>query len=502
LEIKINTTNIIQSQSNVIVLPYFEEQTGLTGKTGLVDKELNGIITQLIKNGEIKGKLKEITTIYTLGKIPALKIMVIGAGKEIELNCEKIRVITAEFCKALKNEKNLNVDLVSFETTKSGLRIEEIVQSIAEGALLGSYTFNKYKNNKDSNASKGVGLLNVVVDSNDQIESCQKGLNKGIIYAEAAIVARDMVNEPANNMTPAIMAELAVKIADNNGLKVQVFSKAEISNLGMGGLLGVSQGSQEQPKLILLEYNGNNSSKIDLALVGKAITFDSGGISIKPSDGMGDMKGDMAGGASVIGTMQAIAKLKPQVHVIGVIPATENMPSGTAMRPGDIIKISNGKTIEIITTDAEGRLILADGICYARKAGANKIIDIATLTGAIHIALGDFCTGAFSNDQKMVNDLIAAGSGSGECLWQMPMNEEYKDLNKSDIADLKNSAGRYGSAIGAAWFLGEFAEKTPWVHLDIAGTSMADKEKGYIVKGGTGVPVRTLLNYILSLKCN
>jgi len=249
-----------------------------------------------------------------------------------------------------------------------------------------------------------------------------------------------------------------------------------------------------------MEYYGNNSSDIDVAFIGKAITFDSGGISIKPSENMGEMKGDMAGGAAVISTISAIAQFKPKINILGIIPATENMPGGSAMRPGDIIQIMNGRTVEIISTDAEGRLILADGICYAKNRGAKRIIDIATLTGGCRIALGDLCIGAFGNNQHLIDSIILAGSRTGECLWQMPMNDEYRELNKSDVADLKNSGGRYGSAISAAWFLGEFAEGTPWAHLDIAGTSMSEKERGYLVKGATGVPVRTLLNFVLSIK--
>jgi leucyl aminopeptidase len=312
-------------------------------------------------------------------------------------------------------------------------------------------------------------------------------------------MARDLVNEPANTLTPAALAKAAQDLAQKYDLIIEVFDKEQIQNLKMGGLLGVAQGSQQPPKFIVLKYQGKDTGAADIALVGKGITFDSGGISIKPSEHMGDMKGDMAGGAAVMGAIAAIALLKPKINVAAIIPATENMPGGTAMRPGDVITIMNGKTVEIITTDAEGRLILADALSYAEKIGALKIVDVATLTGACQVALGNICTGAFGNNQELVNQIIDAGAEAGECMWQLPMNDEYKELNKSDVADIKNSGGRYGGAISAAWFLREFVEKIPWVHLDIAGTSDTDKEKGYLVKGATGVPVRTLVNLVLSL---
>ena len=267
----------------------------------------------------------------------------------------------------------------------------------------------------------------------------------------------------------------------------------------MGALLGVAQGSQQPPKFIVLRYKGGDSKETDMALIGKGITFDSGGISIKPSEGMGEMKGDMAGGAAVMAAISAIAQLKPKTNVMALIPATENLPGGSALKPGDILTAMDSKTIEIISTDAEGRLALADALGYAKKHGAKSIVDVATLTGAMRVALGDICTGAFGNNQELIDKVIAAGAEAGEKIWQMPMYEEYKEQNKSEVADIKNTGGRYGGAITAAQFVAEFAGDTPWVHLDIAGTSMTDKQRNYLVKGATGVPVRTLVNLALSL---
>jgi leucyl aminopeptidase len=325
-------------------------------------------------------------------------------------------------------------------------------------------------------------------------------IERGLVLAEAANRARDLVNEPGNVMTPTAMAETARKIAADHGLEVEVLEKEKIAELKMGGLLGVAQGSHQPPKFIILRYKGRRSADIDIALVGKGITFDSGGINTKSQEGMQDMKGDMSGGASVMAAMMAISRFKPEVNVVALVPATENMPGGGALKVDDIITAMNGKTIEITNTDAEGRLILADALSYAVKLGAKRIIDVATLTGSCWIALGSICTGAFTNNQSMVDQLVAAGKETGELIWQLPMYDDYRDLIRSDIADMKNSGSRYGGAIGAAKFLAEFIGDTPWVHLDIAGKEISDKEKGYLVKGGTGVPVRTLVNYVLSLE--
>lgn len=267
----------------------------------------------------------------------------------------------------------------------------------------------------------------------------------------------------------------------------------------MGALLGVARGSQQPPKFIILHYRGSDSTEVDVALVGKGITFDSGGISIKPSHGMEEMKGDMAGGAAVMAAMSAIAQLKPKINVVAIVPATENLPGGDALKPGDILTAMNGKTIEVISTDAEGRLALADALGYARKQKAKFIVDVATLTGACRMALGDVCSGAFGNNQQLIDKVIAIGAETGELIWQLPMYDQYKEQNKSDVADIKNVGGKYAGAITAAQFLSEFVGDTPWVHLDIAGTSFSDKERGYRVKGASGVPLRTLVNLVLAL---
>ncbi len=497
MKIKISSGNIIKYDAQVIVVNVFEDEDGLSGQLAKLDSALDGEISRLIKQKEIKGKFKEITPIFTLGKIAAVKVLIIGLGKKSEVTLDKIRICIAEICQYIQS-KNGNSSLeIAYLADIAGFDNSELGQAMSEGALLGVYCFNKHISKKPDR--KEIDTLNIILPKKLNLNLFTSGVNKGIICAQAVSLARDLVNEPANYMTPSILTEITRTLASKYNFDIQVFEKDFMQAEGMGGLLGVAQGSNELPKFILLKYSGSKKKTLDIALVGKGITFDSGGISIKPSENMGDMKGDMAGGAAVIAAMTAIAQLKPSLNVTAIIPATENMPSGTAMRPGDVITQKNGKTVEIITTDAEGRLILADAICYARKIGAKKIIDVATLTGACRVALGDICTGVLGNDQTFTQTVISAGDKVGECMWQLPLKEEYKELNKSEVADLKNSGGRYAGTISAAWFLAEFAETTPWVHLDIAGTSMTDKAKGYYQKGATGVSVRTLINLVLSL---
>ncbi len=497
MNIKVSSDDIIKSTHQVIVISVFDEETSLNGQIAKLDQALCGEISRLIKQKEIKGKFKEITSIFTLGKIGAAKILVIGLGKRKELTLDRIRICVAEMCKHLQNKNGDTALDVAFLADIAGFDDSDLGQAISEGTLLGVYSFNNHVSKKPE--MKEIKTLNIISSEKSRVSVFSDGIQKGVICAQAVTLARDLVNEPANYMTPSILTEKTLKLASKYKFGIQVFEKDFMQAEGMGGLLGVAQGSAELPKFIVLKYSGSKKKTLDIALVGKGITFDSGGISIKPSENMGDMKGDMAGGAAVIAAMTAIAQLKPAINVIAVIPATENLPSGTAMRPGDVITQLNGKTVEIISTDAEGRLILADAICYVKKIGAKKIIDVATLTGACRIALGDICTGILGNDQTFIQTVISAGDKAGECLWQLPLKEEYKELNKSDVADLKNSGGRYGGTITAAWFLAEFAETTPWVHLDIAGTSMTDKAKGYCQKGATGVSVRTLINLVLSL---
>jgi len=497
VEIKVIVNDIIKVKAGAIIVNHFEGMKRPDGDAATVDKALDGAISRLIKQGDIKGKLNEITLLHSMGKLPVARVVVTGLGKKKELSINKVRGAVAETCRYLRQKGAESITSISQGAGINGISLESAAQAVTEGALLGLYAFRRYITKKENNFGEIKQLL--IVSGVKEKQLVEQAIDKGRIMAEAANWARDLVNEPANYMTPSRMAEAARELAKSYGLEVEVLEREQMAEMGMGALLGVAQGSQQPPKFIILNYKGSDFGKVDVALVGKGITFDSGGISIKPSEGMSDMKGDMAGGAAVIAALSAIARLKTKINVAAIVPATENMPSGGALKPGDILTAMNGKTIEVLNTDAEGRLILADALSYATKLGAKAIIDVATLTGACMVALGKICTGAFSNNQKLTNRVIAAGNEAGELAWQLPMLEEYKEQLKSDVADIKNIGGRYGGAITAAKFLEEFINNTPWIHLDIAGTDVSDKEKGYLLKGATGVPVRTLVNLVLSL---
>ncbi|MFC2068146.1 leucyl aminopeptidase [Chloroflexota bacterium] len=497
MEINIIAGDIAAIKTGAIVVNIFEQEKRLDGNTTALNELLSGIITQLLSQGEIKGKLNEITIIHSLGKLPATHVVIAGLGKKQDLSLDKIRGVVAETCRFLRARGIDDITSIIQGADISGISPESAVQAMAEGARLGTYSFRNHITKKADYDE--IKKLTIVSKDKVRLPALERSCSIGSILAEATNLARDMVNEPANYMTPNQMAETATAIARDYGLEISVFEREQIKELGMGALLGVAQGSQQPPKFIVLNYYGDNSPDTEVTLVGKGITFDSGGISIKPSGKMDEMKGDMAGGAAVMAAIRAIVQLKPKINVVAIIPTTENLPDGNALKPGDIVTAFNGKTIEIISTDAEGRLILADALSYANKLGSKSIIDVATLTGSCRVALGDICSGAFGNNQALVDKIITAGSEAGELVWQMPMYDQYKEQNKSDIADIKNVGNRYAGAITAAQFLAEFVGDTPWIHLDIAGTSMTNKEKGYLVKGATGTPVRTLVNFILAL---
>jgi len=497
VEIKVIVGDIAKIKADAIMVGYFEGVESLKGDIADIDKALGGAISQLIAQGEIKGKLNEVALIHSLGKLPSTRVAVVGLGKQKELSQDKVRGAVAGACRLLRQKGAGSIATVVQGAGVADISPEDAAQAATEGALLGLYTFRRHITKEAEYGD--IEQLTIVAADKTELPRLERGCDKGRVLAEATNLARDMVNEPANYMTPGDMAETAAELAKSCGLELKVLEREQMRELGMGALLGVAEGSNQPPKFIILQYRGGGSGGVDVVLAGKGITFDSGGISIKPSQKMEEMKGDMAGGAAVMAAMSAIAQLKPRLNVTALVPATENLPGGSALKPGDVVTAINGKTIEIISTDAEGRLALADALGYAGKLEAKVIIDVATLTGACMVALGDVCTGAFGNNQEIVDKVIAAGAEAGELIWQMPMYDQYKEQNKSDVADIKNVGGRYGGAITAAQFLAEFVGDTPWVHLDIAGTSMSTKERTYLVKGATGVPVRTLVNLVLSL---
>jgi leucyl aminopeptidase len=497
MDIKVKAGRLAQQTADALVVGLFEGEKKLSGEIAELDDMLVGAITQSIKQKRITGKLGESKIFHSMHALSANLITVIGLGKKEELTADKLRGAIAGLCRNLRQNKAYSIAIQTLGAGIVGLTPADSAQAITEGGLLGLYTFRRHITKKPEYAEvKDITL----VSNNSDTPAIKSGIEKGRILANAAILARNMVNEPSNYMTPADIARIAQELASQYKMELTIIEKDAMVKLGMGGILSVSQGSCQEPKFILLSYKGRTAPTVDLALVGKGVTFDSGGISLKPSDNMGDMKGDMAGAASVIAAMSAIAQLKPNLNVTAVVAAVENMPSGYAYKPGDVVKAMNGKTIEVITTDAEGRITLADALSYVNaKIKAKYIVDVATLTGACVVALGHVASAVFTNKQYLADRVLAASKKSGELTWQMPMFEEYKEQNKSDVADMKNTGGRPGGAITAAQFLQEFAGNTPWVHMDIAGVDLSEKEHGYYVKGATGIPMRTLVNLALDM---
>ncbi|RJO61219.1 MAG: leucyl aminopeptidase [Dehalococcoidia bacterium] len=497
MDIRVKAGKLAQQTADALVAGLFEGEKKLPGDLADLDKALGGVIAQSVKQERLTGKLGESQIFHSTGDLSASLVAIIGLGKKDKFTPDKLRGDVAGLCRTLRQNKAYSIAIQTPGAGITGITPADAAQAITEGAILGLYTFRRHITKKPEYAE--VKELTIIAPSAGTT-AMKNGVARGRILAEAANLARDMVNEPSNYMTPADIAGIAQDIARKHKLELAVMEKKEMAALGMGGVLSVSQGSSQAPKFIVMRYKGRSTQAVDLALVGKGVTFDSGGISIKPSENMGDMKGDMAGAASVIAAMSAIAQLKPKLNVTAIVAAVENMPSGHAYKPGDVVKAMNGKTIEVITTDAEGRITLADALSYANaKIKAKNILDVATLTGACVVALGHVCSAVFTNKQELADRVVAASKKAGELSWQMPMFEEYKEQNKSDVADMKNTGGRPGGAITAAQFLGEFAGDTPWVHMDIAGVDLSDKEHGYLVKGATGIPVRTLVNLVLNM---
>jgi leucyl aminopeptidase len=450
-------------------------------------------LPQLRSSGEFKGGLFDIAVLHRHESLAAGRLVVIGGGNKDTFTDATLRRVVAALARNLKGKGVRHLALLLDSSDPSTQTVAAV-----EGAVLGIWEANKYKSDPKK-SSEQLDAFTVIVPGGNAV-ALGKAVETARVIGEAQNFARDLVNEPANKLSPAVLADEARRAAARVGLGFELLDREAMAKLGMGALLGVAQGSSNPPFLIVLKYRPSVNREGDhLALIGKGVTFDTGGISIKPSDGMEKMKYDMAGAAAVLGAMQAIAHLKPTIPVTGYIPTVENMVNGEAQRPGDIVTSLSGKTIEVINTDAEGRLILADAITYANRNGATHIVDAATLTGAIGIALGHLYMGAFTNNQPLLTRLLDAARVAGEKAWQLPLEEEYKELYlKSAFADLPNVGGRYGGSITAAWFLKEFADPTPWVHLDIASTAWLDDGKPWMSKGPTGVALRTFVHLALN----
>lgn len=463
MEIKVSQ-NVKDTPVEVLVINKFEGE-----KTS---EELAN--TYAVDKDHFEGKFGQTYLLHTLGKIPADKILIIGFGKKEEFDHNKMREAVA---KSIKKLQQIKAKKAAFDFDVN----VDYGKSAAIGAMIADYAYDKYKSEKAHH-----------LDEITFARFSENDLNEGIIFGEAMKFTRDLANTPAQIATPTKLSEIAKEL---EGIETKVFDKEEIARMGMGAYLAVGQGSVQPPKFIHMKYTGKNVKK-KIALIGKGICFDSGGLDIKPASSMLTMKDDMSGAACILGVMRALSKLKPDMEVHGIIAACENMPSGSSYKPGDILTAKNGKTIEVDNTDAEGRLTLADALCYACELGVDEVIDIATLTGACMVALGTVASGIMGNDEEMINRVIETAKDSGETFWQLPMFKEYFDSLKSDIADMKNTGSRNGGASAAGLFLQQFVKDTKWCHIDIAGTAYIEKPQKEFIAGATGAGVRTLLNYV------
>jgi leucyl aminopeptidase len=496
MQIILETKPFATLETDALVTYIFEEADPVQGRLAEIDKVAGGLLSRLSKSGELTGKSLEITLVHAPVGLKAARLLLIGAGKREQFNPATLRKVAGV---ALRNLKSRNIHKIAF-VVREGDASEAAAQGVVEAAITADFETDKYKTDKKND--KFVDEFLIAGYTDGEKAAGEKGLTRGRIIGEAQNFARDLVNEPSNKLTPRILADKAQAMAREAGLAVDILDENKIAELKMGALLSVAQGSVEPPRVIVITYTPANAKPGGpvIGLVGKAVTFDTGGISIKPADGMEKMKYDMAGGATMIGIMRALAALKPNVKVICVVPSTENMPGGKAQKPGDIQTAMSGKTIEVLNTDAEGRLILADGVHYAKQLGATHLVDAATLTGAIVVALANVNVGVFGTDQAWTDKLLASAKAVGEKMWQMPMDDEYREFIKGSFADIQNiGSGKGGGAITGAMFIREFAGDTPWIHLDIAGTAWNDDAKPWLAKGPTGVALRTLVHLVTSL---
>lgn len=495
MKINVVAGKIEKQKTGAAIIPVFEdEKPGPVAER--IDKALGGVIRRLIKGGDFKPKVGAVSLLYPDGKIAAERLLLAGLGKKDDFTLDRLRQTAGKAAPFARNSGATDIVLIA-----DGLGLEplELAQALTEGSVLGLYRFLKYKTNDENGRGKEIQAITILTENAASRSAMQKGVEIGEVIAESTVLARDMVSHPSADKTPTIIAAKAREIARRHGMKVQVLERKQMQKLGMGALLGVAAGSVQPPKFIIVEYR-HGGKKPFIALVGKTITFDSGGISIKPAENMDKMKDDMSGGAAVLGALQTAAALKLPLNIVGLLPATENMPSGSAYKPGDVLRTLSGQTIEIINTDAEGRLILSDALAYACRYKPALIVDIATLTGSCTIALGHEATGMLGNNDTFKQKMREAGEKTGERLWELPLWDAYYDQIKSDIADMKNTGGRPGGVITAAALLSKFVEKYPWVHLDIAATAWAEKDRPYTPKGATGVGVRLLTQFLRDFK--
>jgi leucyl aminopeptidase len=494
MQVEANMGPLDSLDVQAIAVAVFKDEKTTDGLLKKLDELSGGFVRSAIDAEEFSGKEGETAYFHLLDndKLKAKRLLLVGVGEADSYKAAQVSQLAGTALRSLRSKNNKSIAVVIRATGD----VAESAAAAVEGAYIGSFDPDKYRT--IDKEQKKVERLVIVMEDSDEA-ALKRGVESGKIIGESVNFTRDLANEPGGYMTPTDMADRARDIANEFGLTVDILDEARMEEEGMGSLLSVTRGSDQPAKLIILKYTpagGGPDTKELLAFVGKGVTFDSGGISLKPGENMELMKYDMTGGATVMGAMRAIAQLKPPIPILAVAPCTENLPSGKATKPGDVVRAMTGKTIEVINTDAEGRLILADAMAYAKKLGATKIIDMATLTGAVSIALGDVNAAVLGTDQALIDEIITAGKEVGEKFWQLPLDKEYTKQIKSDIADIKNVGGRKAGTITAAAFLKEFADGVSWAHLDIAGTAWGDEAKPYRSKGPTGIAVRTLLRIV------
>ena len=495
MQIQLETQPYSSLASDALVTYIFDKEDKLEGIAGELDRAMSGRLSSIAASGEITGKPLEMVLIHFPQGLAAKRLLLAGAGKPDKFALSDLRKIAGTALRFLKSRGVKNFAFLARE----GEHGAEAARAVTEGLVLANFESDKYRSDRKNRDIASVSLAGF---DGGLGANLQEAVDTGRVIAESQNFARDLINEPSNHLTPRMLAAKAEEMAREVGLGIEILDERRIADLKMGALIGVAQGSVEPPRVIVVRYvpTTTQAGGPVLALIGKAVTFDTGGISIKPANNMEKMKYDMGGGATMLGAMRALAYLKPRVPVIAVIPSTENMPGGRAQKPGDVQTAMSGKTIEVINTDAEGRLILADAITYAKQLGATHLIDAATLTGAIEVALSNVHVGAFGTPREFLDQFLTSTKSAGEKMWPMPIDDEYQEMIKSNIADIRNTgSGKGGGAITAAWFLKEFAEDTPWVHLDIAATCWVDEGRPWLAKGPTGVAIRSIVDFALKM---
>ena len=496
MQIGLVTEPYSQIRGDALITYVFDAENKFDGALAEINREMNGRLESLSASGELTAKPLELVLLHFPQGLAAQRLLLVGAGKPAKFSVSDLRKIAGTALRYLKPRGAKKLIFL----TREGERGPEAAQAIVEGLVAADFESDKYRSERKKQEIESVSLAGFDAGIGNALTSA---VEQGRAIAESQNFARDLINEPSNRLTPRMLAARAEAMAKETGLTVEILDERKIAELKMGALIGVAQGSVEPPRMIILRYMPKDAKPGGplLGLVGKAVTFDTGGISIKPANNMEKMKYDMGGGATMLGAMRALSVLKPSIPVIAVIPATENMPGGRAQKPGDVQVAMSGKTIEVINTDAEGRLILADGIFYARKLGCTHLIDAATLTGAIEVALANVNVGAFGTPREYLDRFLASARAVGEKMWPMPIDDEYEEMIKSNIADIRNTgSGKGGGAITAAWFLKEFTDDTPWIHLDIAATCWLDEGRPWLAKGPTGVAIRSIIDFAMKME--